>query len=36
MNEGKKIDKDLACHIIQKLITNFIGLEYICEVKERL
>ena len=34
--KGKEIDKKLTSCIILKLISNLSGLEYVCEVKERL
>ena len=34
--EGKELEKTIACHIISIIISNITGLEYICEVKERL
>ncbi len=33
---GKEIDKSIACHILCIIVSNITGLEYLCEVKERL
>ena len=36
MVKGKEIDKKISSCIIIKIISNLPGLEYVCEVKERL
>ena len=33
---GKEFDKSIACRILFIIISNITGLEYLCEVKERL
>ena len=33
---GKELDKKIACHIMKIIISNDMGLEYFCEVKQRL
>ena len=33
---GKELDKKIACHIMIIIISNIMGLEYFCEVKQRL
>ena len=33
---GKELDKKIACHIMLIIISNIVGLEYFCEVKQRL
>ena len=35
-SNGKELDKKIACHIILIIISNIAGLEYFCEVKQRL
>ena len=36
VSNGKELDKKIACHIMLIIISNFVGLEYFCEVKQRL
>ena len=36
VSNGKELDKKIACHIMKIIISNDMGLEYFCEVKQRL
>lgn len=36
VSNGKELDKKIACHIVKIIISNDMGLEYFCEVKQRL